>query len=230
MRLLGVLGFMLLAGLFFSVGVFCIGPRLRSVQPQPDSSQTAPLYAPRQDFERAAEADKPEENKPDLKLEVTEADGAEIPEADGTIDGSTPDVVVDPKTDGNSMTVTLEGRDKTDEARAEPKRPTTPSTADKPAKTGTASGVEKPRAAAEKRNVTYLVQAGSYANKSNADDLARKLRDEGYRRVTVNEVQAKDRTLYRVHVAEYKTREDADELAKDLKATGYTPAVIEIIR
>ncbi len=244
MRVLGVLGFLLLAGVFFTVGVFCLGPWLRSAQRDAPPADEAPSYEQRSQ-RPIAEAEPQEQKGPDIKLEVTEAaEGAGIPAADEPSEEGQPEGDPDVRIDDKAVTVTLDGKDrkrppekeavpapagpKQTAPAAEPKPAAKPADSGRPAQTTSgSSSLEKPRAATEKRVKVYQVQAGSYANRSSADSLAAKLKKEGYRRTVVLTSPEKDRTLYRVQVAEYKTREDAQELANDLKATGYGPAVIE---
>lgn len=236
MRVLGVFGFLLLAGLFFTVGVFCLGPWLKSAQNQatPENTVSRPVRPDRFSAHQEPDAAK----GPDIKLEVTETqDVGDLREGDDSPRGDRSRDEADVRVDDKTITVTLDDKEKQPSDRPEPpaasesKRatPTTrPPSADKPGPPqSSGSSLEKPRAATEKRSTVYQVQAGSYASKSNADDLAAKLKNDGYRRTIVVAGVEKDRTLYRVQVGEYKTREDAEELAKDLKATGYGPAVIE---
>lgn len=241
MRVLGRFGFLLLAALFFSIGVFYIGPRLKSAHEPPLHPQAGGRYVPSVPWQ--SEESEPKEQVPDIELEVTESGVGDDPAAGQPTESEPPDEVFD----GKSLTITLDGKGKTrtddepapsaaEKARtsttskpktAGPEKSARPSSAQrKDAETSGRSSMEKPRAATEKRTTVYRVQAGSYADRSHADDLAAKLKREGYRRTTITEAQVKGRTLYRVQVAEYKTAMDAEELSRDLKATGYEPAII----
>ena len=213
-RVLGVLGFLLLAGVFFSVGVFCVGPRLKPSQGAGPSVRL-PSYTPPAPWRSAGE-DSGRSAQPDLKVDVKERSPDEAV-SDET--APTGEDQADVRQEGDKLTISL-GKD-SGPADA-PVQPT-----DKPAASSGPS-LEVKRSATEKSGSVYRVQVGSYASRPNADTLAAKLRDGGHRRASVIQAQVGDRTLYRVQVGEYKTIEDAQELAKDLRATGYEPAVVEL--
>ena len=219
MRVLGVLGFLLLAGVFFTVGVLYIGPWMRP-SPKPITPESASGYhLPR----RSADEDQPkEEIGPDIKLEVTEQGVDSVPGAQETSDSGV-------KVDENGLTITLDGKAKHPSAgmptAVEKPSVSTPAQ-DAVARPTGGSSLERPRAATEKHDAAYKVQIGLYSSRATADDLASKLKNNGYRRATVTQTQTKDRTLYRVQVGQYKTSLDAEELSKDLKAQGYQPAIV----
>jgi cell division protein FtsN len=96
----------------------------------------------------------------------------------------------------------------------------------KPAPVETVTPVEKSRASVSSPagHGTYRVQAGTFANKTSADNLAADLSERGYR-AEVKTVILEDRTLYRVQVGEYKSRTSADQVSDKLKGEGYSPTV-----
>lgn len=214
-RAFGVLGFLLLAGVFFSVGVFCVGPRLRPSHGTEPSGRL-PSYTPTVPWRSAAD-DSDESAQPDLKVDVKERS---LDEASGDETESVSEDQTDVRLEGDKLTIPLGTDDEPPDARDEPK--------DKPTTASPGPSLEVKRAATEKSGTLYRVQVGSYASKSNADTLVAKLKDGGYRRASVIQTQVGGRTLYRVQVGEYKTIEDAQELARDLGATGYEPAVVEV--
>lgn len=145
MRVLGVLGFLLLAAVFFSIGVFCIGPRLGPARKEAKPSESMPAYVPPQQRQSPAE-EQAGESGPDIKLEVTE-EGQDVPAADEPAqagDGVT--------VDENGVTMTLDENKPPAEkpndgnipSAVEPKGSTSPPKS-KP------GDLEKPRAATEKR-------------------------------------------------------------------------------
>lgn len=95
---------------------------------------------------------------------------------------------------------------------------------------GTTNTLERPRAATEaKRNSyatsqVYRVEVGRHDDKTDAEMLAKDLRNRGYK-ATVTVVSTSGGKKYRVQVGQYKTPEDARELAKDLSAIGYAATV-----
>ena len=73
-------------------------------------------------------------------------------------------------------------------------------------------------------NFYYTVQAGSFANRTNADNLARKLTDQGYS-VYVEELPLQDKVMYRVKVGKFNNRQEALELEAKLSREGYPTKV-----
>jgi cell division septation protein DedD len=208
----GVLGFLALAGVFFLLGVFCIGPLVRShFGPSQEVSQ-APTYTPPQPDTNAAEsADSPE----DLDVEITEQG-----EDQAATDGQASDEGV--HRDGNDLTLTLESEDQT---RPGAERSQSPAREQEHAERPKPTSGGQEHAAPSSGSHTYRVQVGTFANRTNADNLAADLKEKGYR-VEVHSVQVEDRTLYRVQLGKYKAREDAQELASDLTGSGYNPTVV----
>lgn len=223
---LGVVGFLALATAFFFLGLLCIGPMVRSRLQTPKEVPQSPAYAPAEADRETSAADKNEE--PELDVEITERSGED---GEQTTESS-PDS--DVRQDEQSLTLTLrpEGREKSSSGRSgtQPGEPEAP----KKRPAGADTGIERPRAATERTHPpassssvtsTFRVQAGTFAIRTNAENLAADLSNRGYKAEIVT-VPSEDRTLYRVQLSGYKTREGAEELAKDLSAKGYTPTVI----
>jgi rare lipoprotein A len=72
--------------------------------------------------------------------------------------------------------------------------------------------------------IRYYVQAGSYAQETNARRVSSKLA-AFYRDVRIDEVNAGARSLYRVRMGSFATRDEARERANDSARFGY-PIVI----
>jgi len=145
-RVLGVLGFLVLLAIFFSIGLFCIGKRLGSSGKEAQPSESMPAYVPPQQRQSPAE-EQAGEKGPDIKLEVTE-EGQDAAAADQPAQAG--DGV---KVDENGVTMTLDGESKPPAEKpndgnvpsaVEPTGPTVPPKS-KP------GDLEKPRAATEKR-------------------------------------------------------------------------------
>lgn len=160
MKILGVLGFLLLAAAF-SVGLFVIGPRWGSSRHAVKPPDAASAYTPSQRMPAQEETG----HKPDLKLEVTE-EGVDAPNngepsQNATAEsGSSNDI----RKDESGLTITLDAKDRqsstgagepntgsgaerNNSATSTPKDPGH----DKPA---AGSSLEKPRAATEQHSST----------------------------------------------------------------------------
>jgi outer membrane protein assembly factor BamD (BamD/ComL family) len=70
----------------------------------------------------------------------------------------------------------------------------------------------------------YTVQAGSFLNRTNANNLAQKLKEKGYS-VYIEELPLADKTVYRVKVGRFATRQEAMELENKLSREGYPTKV-----
>ncbi|HUV05741.1 MAG TPA: SPOR domain-containing protein [Armatimonadota bacterium] len=220
MTALGVVGFVVLAGLFFCLGTFCLGPMLRSrFVPQPEA-RPSPTFSPPARPHREAPA--PEEPKEGtiLDLEITER---------GEGHGAATD---DIRQDESSLTVKLGPNDTGRRPKTSTAEPERTGKAKRPSSEG---GVERPRASTEggsrpastsSQKRVFGVQAGTFANKANAETLAADLKSRGYK-PEMKSVQMEDHTVYRVEVGEYKTREDAQGVADDLSSEGCSALVTE---
>lgn len=189
--------------LFLMFGFFVIGPWLKSSgQPHQDAAETTTSLPPSVRHEQPAT-----DTSKNLDVEITEK------AKDQTT--TSPDNGV--KQDESGLTVKLEpsnGESAPDETTKPAEQ--TSRDADQSRDRSASSGSAK---------TTYRVQAGAFADMANAESVASKLRDDGYR-AQVKQVQAGDRTLYRIQVGEYKTRDDAQRLANDLSDRGYSTSVI----
>lgn len=140
MKVLGVIGFVLLLAIFFSIGLFGVGKWLGSSRQEARQSESIPAYVPPQ---RQSPA---EEKGPDIKLEVTE-EAQDAPAADepaqagdgGTVDENGVTMILD----GDSKPPAEKPNDGNVPSAVEPKG----STASPESKPG---DLEKPRAATEK--------------------------------------------------------------------------------
>lgn len=225
MTILGFIGFTVLAGVFFVVGLYGVGPMIRSrtqehavpppspryVQPQTPNSPTAP---PAQTLDTPA-----------IDLEVRERSQEQgqrqTPEATQSQPPGTAEVASQAKPDVPATTPSSEAAN-TPQAR--------PSHAPSPGNT-----LERPRAAMETQATSrpayadkriYRVQAGTFSNRDNAERLAADLRRDGYH-VEIRSSESDGRTLHRVQVGGYASRESADKLVNDLNSKGYPSAVVE---
>jgi cell division protein FtsN len=226
---LGVIGFLALAGVFFLLGLFCIGPMIRSHMPQKPGPQT--VYNPPAHRNAEQQAQPQEEQQP-LDIQITEQGREQSTAEDQATSG---DEGV--QQDGNSLTITLEPKsnDSQPAEKPAPKPVEKPAEAVKPPKTSPphqeTTSIEKPRASTETtHSVTpsdqvYRVQAGTFASRTNAENLAEDLKSRGYH-PEIKSVGGEGNTLYRVQLGGYKTQDGAKKLAKDLTDDGYNPTMI----
>jgi hypothetical protein len=159
MKVLGVLGFLLLAVALFSIGVFYIGPWWGSSRRDAKPPDAASAYTPPP--ERRSPAEEETRKGPDIKLEVTE-DGVDAPSADEPAQNAPAQGGNDIRADENGLTITLDGKEKqSTDAAGESNVPNaverSSSTSSPPkdsggAKPGTGSSLEKPRAATEQHS------------------------------------------------------------------------------
>jgi len=221
---LGVVSFLALAGLF-CLGLYGIGPLLRSYFPPQPEIGPPPAYVPpaRTHEEPPAETEEPQ--VPDIEIRERGADGNAPAEEPGSSDEGV-------RQDESGLTVRLEPEDGSRPSTGHPGRPST-----RPERRSRLpdDGAERPRASTEGKNRpastasekrAFRVDTGTFANKANAESLAADLESHGYK-PEVKSVQMEDRTVYRVQLGGYKSREDAQELANDLSAKGYSPTVTE---
>ena len=73
-------------------------------------------------------------------------------------------------------------------------------------------------------NFYYTVQAGSFLNSTNANNLAQRLQEKGYSSY-VEESSKADKTVYRVKIGKFTNRQDALELENKLSREGYPTKV-----
>lgn len=205
--ILGALGFMALAAIFFFVGLICLGPMIRSrlETPKPVQTQTPRPYT--QSRERANGSS--DEQVPSINLEITERTAKDESQDEGV------------RMEEDGITVTLEPERPEKPAKAKPETEEEPTDARIPEQE---VSIDPPRVATTGTRI-YRVQAGTFANKANADRLMADLKARGYK-PEIRSSESGDRTLYRIQLGGYKTQEDAQELAKDLKAEGFEPAVV----
>jgi DedD protein len=117
---------------------------------------------------------------------------------------------------------------------AAPAATATPEPAEAPASGSAAPGVATAHppsssparaaaAAAAESAGGYLVQLGSFANRANADHLARQVRAQGF---VVSVSQGSSGHLYRVRVGPAHDRAGASELAQQLQAHGHDGKIV----
>ena len=94
-----------------------------------------------------------------------------------------------------------------------------------PASSGPASGAARPPPAAGTTESAggYVVQLGGFANRANAERLARQVRAQGF---NVSVSQGSSGHLYRVRVGPAHDRAGASELAQQLHARGHSGGAI----
>jgi DedD protein len=85
-----------------------------------------------------------------------------------------------------------------------------------------AAGAAAPAGTAENTGA-YVVQLGSFANRANAERLARKVRAQGF---PVSVSQGSSGRLYRVRVGPAHDRAAAGELVQQLRAHGHSGAIV----
>ncbi|MHB0999462.1 MAG: SPOR domain-containing protein [Armatimonadota bacterium] len=198
---------------FFFLAFLFIGPKMHPATPtqMPDQSQPIVRNTPRPEPAPT----------PGLNLQIIE-NGPDVNAVQP--DETQPENGV--KQDSNSLTLTLDPDDKPANERNDEKVNDQPAKESEPV-------VQHPKPAAENtikhtntsKKEVFRVQAGAYANKANAENLASDLREKGYK-VDIQPMQAENLTLYRVQIGAYKNKEDAQELASDLSKEGYSPSVI----
>ncbi len=69
-------------------------------------------------------------------------------------------------------------------------------------------------------NFYYTVQAGSFLNSTNANNLIRRLQEEGYL-AYLEEACVADKSVYRVKVGKFSSRQEAIDLENKLSREGY---------
>ncbi|MFA6665805.1 MAG: SPOR domain-containing protein [Armatimonadota bacterium] len=203
---LGIIGFLLLAAVFFAIGYFFLGPRI-----SPASLSAQHAGAPRKPEITFGTAREPESTVdiPDLKI-TKRADSAKPKESVEPAKESSS------QKEENSITVTMDSG--SGEMELKDKTPSKTEAADPKPKARPAVKAEKPSAS------LYRVQAGAYANRENAERLAKELMDRGYN-AAVRSTSSGDRTLYRVQLGLFKSRSEAQALIGHLQDDGYQPAV-----
>lgn len=216
---LGVVGFSLLAVVLFSLGMYCIGPMMRSrtktSQDQQPTQASTPSSIP------AAPAPKPE---PALQAEVTErtgtatADTTKDQPSDVTQDGNTLTFKMNPADTNNSADNGTQTPEAQPSSTSNPERPSSQPHAKPP--------LDHAAVPSASDGTLYKVRAGTFANRGNADQLAANLRSDGYSPEIVS-IQMQNNSLYRVETGSFKTQEDAQKLAKTLSAKGYSPSVVQ---
>jgi DedD protein len=75
----------------------------------------------------------------------------------------------------------------------------------------------------------YMVQVGSYSNKSNADKAAGKLRAKGYT-VHTGPVKTSKGTVTRVWLGPFKDRKTADKIKASVKRSTGMSAIIKTVK
>jgi cell division protein FtsN len=204
---LGIVGFLLLAVVFFAIGYFFLGPKISpaSLSARNNGTQERPELSFGREREPESTVDVPE-----IKI-TRHADSAERPK-----ENVQPAVESSPKEEENSITVTMDSGSGETELKDK-----APSRAEAPApKPSTRSSVK----AEKSSGGSYRVQVGAYASRENAERLARELMDRGYN-AAVRSTISQDRTLYRVQLGLFKSRSDAQTLIGHLEDDGYQPAV-----
>lgn len=206
---LGVVGFLLLSGVFFGLAFFCIGPRMRSPVQRLTPSRSAPSYIPPQASDRNY-AHRTDEDQPAIHLQVIEREveraSREAEEASGARDREDRRDRVAAREDASASFETL----------------TVPQDAPNIKHPPAELGRRGPPLAQTK---VFKVQVGTFVKDYNAATLASDLQGKGFK-ATVTAVQVEGHRLYRVKLGRFKTREDAQELASDLSAVGYASAII----
>lgn len=72
----------------------------------------------------------------------------------------------------------------------------------------------------------YLLQAGSFASRVNAEQLAQRLRRNGYDNVRVERVALSGRNYHRVQIGPYDTRDSADLISSTLQELLRSPVSV----
>lgn len=223
MTILGFVGFTVLAGVFFVVGLYGIGPMIRSHTDRPTPPSAPPTYLNPEPSPRSTTPKEPTPEPLGIDLEVRER--SENEETPGT--------------EGESAREASGENAEAVSPQAEEPRTTAPSGrttgSSAPTKTAPTEGLERPRTATETPRSSsttstdkriYRVQAGTFANRENADKLAADLRKDGYR-AEIRTAESDGRVLHRVQLGGYSDRQRADVLVNDLTSKGYSPAVVE---
>jgi len=143
-------------------------------------------------------------------------------------------VAESPRATTESLTFYKMKEEKVEEAGPE-KAPTPPARAPEkverpapgppPSRRAVAEKPSSPPVSPEDKEWKYSIQVGAMTNKSNADEYADRLRDEGWG-AWVIALEPKDpeaNTVYQVRVGKYLSRNDAEEQLAKLKRTGLVP-------
>lgn len=226
---LGVIGFLALAGVFFLLAFFStpiVRSYLKSRSQAPQTVYNPPAHR------NAEQQAQPQEEQQPLDIQITEQGREQSTAEDQATSG---DEGV--QQDGNSLTITLElkSNDSQPAEKPAPRPVEKPAETVKPPKTSPphqeTTSIERPRASTEStHSVTpsdqvYRVQAGTFASRTNAENLAEDLKSRGYH-PEIKSVGGEGNTLYRVQLGGYKTQDGAKKLAKDLTDDGYNPTMI----
>lgn len=208
---LGVMGCLILASGFIFIGMRYIAPMLSPYPTQAPPTEQSTEVAP-----------KPLVPKTDnITSRDTTGSGAldiQIIEETAKQQSALNAAETGVKQDNNNITVTLDpkqsasdaGTGATDQSAVKDRKEPQPAAAD-------AVTDSSPK-------MRYHVQAGTFANMVNAENLATELRNKGYK-PQINSVGREAGTLYRVELGDYKTRQGAEDLAAELSSKGYNPTV-----
>lgn len=221
---LGTIGFLVLASGFFFAGLWGLGPMMkRYLSPRTPAHQALNQpseSAPKnhlKDMSPTSTAGKTDEQG--VAVEITE-EGED--QQSSSEDQASADSGV--KQEDNTLTVTLEPKpepEKTPPSSPEREKPAV-SHAKPPSETP--PDVVKRSETSPPASGAYRVQAGTFANKANAENLVQDLKDKGHR-AEIKTVQREVGTLYRVELGSFSSRDGAQRVADDLKRQGYAPTV-----
>ena len=219
---LGAIVFLVLASGFFFAGLWGLGPVIgRYLSPRPRIEQTVRPPAETSSREQPTLQATDSAGNEKLDIQITE----EGEDQQVTSDDQTASSDSGVKQDGNTLTVTLEPK-----TEREKNPPSAAAEKEKPPSSHTNTSSEAPRDTGKRPDNapsspgSYRVQAGTFANKSNAESLAQDLKARGYK-AEIKSVQREAGTLYRVELGTFKSREGAQNLADDLTRKGYAPTI-----
>ena len=229
---LGVLGFLVLATGFSLLGFRYLGPMIWAyLNPPKQTDQTAqmPTQTPDNELRTDSSTDSSQTGQDEsFDVQITEEGDSSSTDNAASDEGVTQD--------GNSLTVTLEPESRARDSRSnasegpapasETSKPKShsPSTKTETKPPSESSTAREQAAAASPAGRIYRVQAGTFANRANAESLIADLKGRGHA-AQITEVQREVGTLYRVELGTYKTREGAQDLADDLSKAGYSATI-----
>ena len=214
---LGVVGFLALAAAFFFLGLFCLGPLVRShLLPSREVTQS-PSHVTSAEPGVRTPSDTEAREEPSVDIEITERTEDE-PAGDET--GLSDEGL---RQDEDSLTVTLEQEGRERPSAARPGR--RPAREDGgPRRPGTATDSTREPTSTSSGSRIFRVRVGTFSDRANAENLAADLRRQGFA-AEASPVLVEGQTLYRVQVGEYKTRDDAQEVADKLIKSGHAPII-----
>jgi len=208
---LGTVACLALASGFFFAGLWGLGPLLRQyLNPNPRTEQAIQVPSSTPTEQSPSEAPSAEQTQLDVQI-TEEGENQQTSPSDQALSSDS-----GVKQDESGLTVTLE-------PKGDARKPASPAPAEKEKAVSPRDAGTQPQTPVSGSRA-YRVQAGTFANRTNAENIAADLKQRGYK-PEIKPVQREAGTLYRVEMGSFKTREGAQDLVDDLSRKGYSPTI-----